>query len=601
MYHFVVLEGTQYSLSLEMHIDTDVWGLLRFVYSSNCIAIILLLSSSLFIVTGENGGVLTKDASKESYEISSTLEVHDPIIIHSNQGFELLEFTGEGTATDPYIIESLNITAMDRCISISDTTAYFIIRNCFLYSTHGYYGIALSFENVQNGIAEDCTIRSFGSWGAAGSDVIAMGTGTKIMNSRNCTIRHCAIETNGEGFTIEDCTYLFFFDNNIRDNQMGGQISNTNYTVFRDNQFLNNWEDIWTIYLDSCVFQNQTFRAKNWAILIRYSTNLTISDNTFLHCGIRFWGVRNTDDLNHTITGNTVDDLVLSYYYHESNKTINGAGQGQIVLGDCRNITLVDFYAENVSCGIQLISCINCKVTNSSIVDGSREGIYVLDSVNCVIQNSNLCNNLYAIRIDPSSSIRVLGNSLQFNFHGISIYGTKDMFIKSNTILNSSHAAITASDHSSSITIEDNHIVNSSFGIIIDYSQTGVIRRNIVYDCTSVGITLGYETFAFHVFENLIGWNKLNARDNGGANVWDDGISRGNNWTDYCGSGAYQIPGQNGAAFDRYPSFLYDPTRPNATTPICGYAIAAMIFGASIIGLVIAVPILFYIYKRSKK
>src|SRR5271157_4769099 len=71
--------------------------------------------------------------------------------------------SGSGQASDPFIIANWSINAATwgegACINIADTTAYFIIKNCFLNDTsNGYYEDAgVYLDNVVNGVVENNT------------------------------------------------------------------------------------------------------------------------------------------------------------------------------------------------------------------------------------------------------------------------------------------------------------------------------------------------------------------------------------------------------------------------------------------------------------
>ena len=68
--------------------------------------------------------------------------VHAPISITGDFGFDFYSFPGNGTKTNPYIIENLNITYLHKGIEIFDTTKHFIIRNCYIET--GDSGIELN-------------------------------------------------------------------------------------------------------------------------------------------------------------------------------------------------------------------------------------------------------------------------------------------------------------------------------------------------------------------------------------------------------------------------------------------------------------------------
>lgn len=62
------------------------------------------------------------------------------------------------------------------------------------------------------------------------------------------------------------------------------------------------------------------------------------------------------------------------------------------------------------------------------------------------------------------------------------------------------------------------------------------------------------------LFLNVIYDNKPpDARDEGADNTWDDGVSTGNYWADYSGTGSYSISG-SAASVDCYPQQLVRPT-----------------------------------------
>jgi hypothetical protein len=59
------------------------------------------------------------------------------------------------------------------------------------------------------------------------------------------------------------------------------------------------------------------------------------------------------------------------------------------------------------------------------------------------------------------------------------------------------------------------------------------------------------------IYENKIGWNGQNAICDGSYNTWDDGVNRGNIWSDYNSTHQYIVPGE-GYCIDHYP-FPWDP------------------------------------------
>jgi parallel beta-helix repeat protein len=98
---------------------------------------------------------LTADASLAATD-------HLPIVITCDSNFTEQGWPGYGTVTNPFIIENLHIFTNSSCISISNTSAFFTIRNCELesywFESVGLGYNAIEIENVENGLIEDCII-----------------------------------------------------------------------------------------------------------------------------------------------------------------------------------------------------------------------------------------------------------------------------------------------------------------------------------------------------------------------------------------------------------------------------------------------------------
>ncbi|GAG81070.1 unnamed protein product, partial [marine sediment metagenome] len=96
-------------------------------------------------------------AEENNYRPTSLeLTPHDPIEITSDSDFEV--FPGTGTEIDPYLIEGYYITTTSESgISISSTTKYFTVRNCYvdadlygIYVDDVAYGTATVINNTSN-------------------------------------------------------------------------------------------------------------------------------------------------------------------------------------------------------------------------------------------------------------------------------------------------------------------------------------------------------------------------------------------------------------------------------------------------------------------
>jgi len=152
---------------------------------------------------------------------------HPPIYINGNENFTVANGVtdGNGTKTDPYIIENWNISKPTSGTStggiyIGDTTKYFIVRNCYIsdfvdFRQFGVYLFNNSYGEVQNCLIENnfygmilkdrsptvvgCTISDSGQGSAAGY----MTIGLQCINS-NATIMDCKVYNNKGGISCSN-------------------------------------------------------------------------------------------------------------------------------------------------------------------------------------------------------------------------------------------------------------------------------------------------------------------------------------------------------------------------------------------------------------
>ena len=181
--------------------------------------------------------------STESYT------THSPISINSDTDFLTYSFNGDGTSANPYMIESYNISSTgssSMAIDIRNTNAYFIIRNCIVYSE--YIGIGL--HNVAPNTSKILNNKIIGTLGDGGA--ILLG------NMQNSTI-----------------------DNNICTNFMAGiHLNYASYCKIVNNYIYDiNYQGINLRYSGSNLIQLNTIRnAREHAIAL-----VGTSDNNIIH------------------------------------------------------------------------------------------------------------------------------------------------------------------------------------------------------------------------------------------------------------------------------------------------------------------------------
>lgn len=82
---------------------------------------------------------------------------HAPFNITSEADFVTMSFPGNGSETDPYLIQGLNITSSgSSCIWVMNTASHFIIEDClFTSAIYQYPAGPVTLTNVSNGVVRE--------------------------------------------------------------------------------------------------------------------------------------------------------------------------------------------------------------------------------------------------------------------------------------------------------------------------------------------------------------------------------------------------------------------------------------------------------------
>ena len=199
------------------------------------------------------GGSVVLDAMTEF--MPAQYEDWGPIFIENADDFEVYGFPGDGTGSNPYIIEKLNVSTLeDPCIWISDVNVSFVIRNCRIHNQGTSYP-AIRLTNVQNGTVEENIIIG-GFEGIHGSqtrnlrileNIICDGAkGLGFITSLNITTEGNSVYRDTVGVALTNTSRCFFSANKIYGNTHAGfMVDNTS----SNNTFLSNdigWNDIRT-------------------------------------------------------------------------------------------------------------------------------------------------------------------------------------------------------------------------------------------------------------------------------------------------------------------------------------------------------------------
>ncbi|MDX1797494.1 MAG: right-handed parallel beta-helix repeat-containing protein, partial [Candidatus Lokiarchaeia archaeon] len=219
-------------------------------------------------------------------------KVSGKILIVNNSGW--VDFrnagncTGNGTYSEPYVIEDLEIDggSSGSCIQINNSNVYFRIENCTVFNS-GHYGSGIYLSHVNNSILID----------------------------NNCLYNY------GYGIYLDDCYNNSVSGNIANHNNDDGMYLRNSHTNFISGNNLNSSTYVNGITLYYCdnlnISGNNLSSTYGIGIFSNYCNNLTISGNIMNNGGLRISG--SLEELSsHSIdTTNVVNGKSLYYYANQ--------------------------------------------------------------------------------------------------------------------------------------------------------------------------------------------------------------------------------------------------------------------------------------------
>lgn len=436
------------------------------------------------------------------------LRTHKPIWIPKNSHFAINASgvtSGKGTESDPYIIEGWEINATEETgISIYNTTAYFIIRNCRIYGNETDCFSAIKLSNVVNGTIENVVfcnkpkgegiclnnVRDFriahcsftqinkGIELSESSNIKIMNcdianallTGIDIDSSINCTVTNCIIYKGFQGVTLYNSHHcnlanLIIYNSTNWDNHpegVGIGVLWSSNTTIANCIMYNNYDGIRVLWSSNNQITNCTCRNNNHGIIIIDSGENKLRDNKLFNNRYNFGIVSSSyeySDLKEYYKGprlatyyqdidisNTVDGKPIYYLVNKSNLRIDGAK------------TTIGY--------LSLISCNNITVTNLE-TSNNLQGLFIAKTSNSVITNSSFYNNYDGIILTSFSTNNDITNCKVYenSDSGILVRGSVWNKITKTNIYN-----------------------NSNIGISTDFAMSTEVRYCNVYNNTNWGV-----------------------------------------------------------------------------------------------------------------
>jgi parallel beta-helix repeat protein len=389
-----------------------------------------------------------------------------------------------------------------------------------------HYGIELA--NSNNNVIEKNNITDGGFYFIGSNcnrvdENLIGGKGFLIYNSKsniisNNSINNLYIETNERGFyssynwidsnliygdiQIENSNKTIINNNKIEDDFI---LINSNYTEINKNTIR---EGRLTLYnSNNCKICLNKILTQG--IRLTKSPNNQIVSNIISHsiniqenCDIKLYESNNSilinnslkkgllieKSTNNIICGNKVNNKTIHYLENIKDKTIKGE-TGQIILFDCKNITIQNKTIKNTIIGLYLLNTKNCTISNNDISHNINEGLILINSSLNSINNNTIVNNnknsyYYSnnpagLYIYKSNNNAIKNNIINENKNGIIIRNSNENTILNNEIINNKNLGLKIYSSNNSI-IKNNILINNQIGIELSQSRNNIITDNLL-------------------------------------------------------------------------------------------------------------------------
>ena len=362
------------------------------------------------------GHVYVLDHDNNRIQIFSMFQPHTAIVINGDSVFDQQaineKWLGNGSVSDPYIIEGYSFSDSVTLIEIRNTNVHFQIRGNWLNGINKVFdGIYLNdvlHGTLSNNMIFNCssgiTLDNSKDNNLLNNDIVGSNTGIVHTSASENTIDgnlvHESIQT---GMFIFDTKHTTISNNEVFDNNNAGLhlLSSDNNDII-SNSFYDNIDS--GIYLESAkhntISNNHIHDIQNQGFLVEDSNYNLIEKNKIESCGL---GLFMDHSYENTIKGNNVTDSSCS--------------------------------------GIDIHSCMQNEYTNNSAIHNQDNGFLLW---NC-------------------SYLLISNNTIAYNARGIHLHAVNNEFneIFGNTIVANTQQAIILDDSSQYNNIKGNDIINN--------------------------------------------------------------------------------------------------------------------------------------------
>ncbi|NVL91347.1 MAG: right-handed parallel beta-helix repeat-containing protein, partial [Desulfobacterales bacterium] len=361
---------------------------------------------------------------------------HEPIHITKNADFAAFGFPGEGSPSNPYVIEGLNITAYKTLIRIQETMTYFCIRNNLLNGLTGEpYGIYLghvTHGTIDSNIITNCTNGIY--LGGSGQNTVS----NNILSHHGWRSPHWMISA---GIYLEGSRLNTLSGNTISNCRSGICLARSAQNTVSHNIITGSG-----IFLDHSAQNTLAHNTVSTpylsnpatAICLQHSAQNTLVGNRLVNGGLYIEGGYHPPQIENyyqaTVADNLVNGRPLVFWQQVRGGTVP-PGAGQIFLINCTGVEVTGQDLARVYDGVVAVASSNLNI-HHNIVSNNAVGIALWGSTQTTVAHNTVSYNHYwGIDLAASEGSTLFNNTVSHCGLGIALgYGGHNNTVSNNTI-----------------------------------------------------------------------------------------------------------------------------------------------------------------------
>ncbi|MHA2424106.1 MAG: right-handed parallel beta-helix repeat-containing protein [Candidatus Thorarchaeota archaeon] len=427
--------------------------------------------------------------------------ISDTFFIYGDADFVFHGFPGSGTIGDPYLIENFVIIGPESSLSIINTDAYYVVRNCYFISETNdsqYIDSLVHLQDSDNGRLENCRI--------IGGEI-----GLSIVECFNIQIYSCNFTDNkitditisGSGeYSIDSCEMEIGvsvtpeeteeFDISVSNTYVGDKELLV-YSNTRD-QFVNG-TDCGQIIIVRCMnmsiagtpdynlpyslqlvgsnssnISNFTFENTEYpSAMLYYSSDFHFMNCAFTGEGLRIEG-ESAEQWIHSFENVTVNGMPLGYYSGLQDVEIEGEVYGQLILADCNNVSVRDITIDEVWTPIYISYSTLCTIEKSTLQNYTYSGVTIWNSSSCVITDCKIeAEAEFGILVMSSFNCTAIDCVIATVDYGVLFFVANDCLVYNCEISGGLQGVL--SNRANGTEIVENQIVDCIDGIVFGFGN----------------------------------------------------------------------------------------------------------------------------------